>query len=318
MLARLVDHLWQSIAFYFVAWLLAAMLQGNSALLRTWLWRVAALKFVVPFALLYALGEWYGFPVRHSAIPPPAALTNASAQLLQLAAPARTFSAPNYILLVALFAGLVISAFCLLQIRRALRRARYQRLAEEARSAVNWEDRPAAPGFFKTVALTAAAALSLSMPFLAGALDDRQQRQAALEIDTRALHFADIVMRESSRESGPVRVDASGDHVEIHRINIKDLVALIYGVDQFEIFGGAMPWMSSPYYDVRVAGPIHAPRIFDPYSLREPVTKYLYEQYGVSIRINGACQEPCGDHESIVVERLARCANPLGPHLCRQ
>ena len=318
MLARLVDHLWQSTAFYFVAWLLAAMLQGNSALLRTWLWRVAALKFVVPFALLHAFGGWYGFPVRHSAIPPPAALTQIASTWLPVATPAQSFSASNVLLVVALIAGVLVSAFCLARIREALRLARYERLAEDARSAVNWEDRPAAPGFFKTAALTAAATLSLSMPFLAGALDDRQQRQAALEIDTRALHLADIVMRESSRESGPIRVDASKDHADIQRINIKDLVALIYGVDQFEVFGGAMPWMSSPYYDVRVAGPIHAPRIFDPYSLREPVTKYLYEQYGVSIRINGACQEPCGDHESIVVERLARCANPLGPHLCQQ
>jgi hypothetical protein len=47
------------------------------------------------------------------------------------------------------------------------------------------------------------------------------------------------------------------------------------------------------------------------------MTRYLNEQYGVSIRINGACQEPCPDHESIVVERVMWCRNPLGPKACR-
>ena len=65
-----------------------------------------------------------------------------------------------------------------------------------------------------------------------------------------------------------------------------------------------MPWMSSPHYDVKVNGPVNAPRVFDPYSLRQPVTEFLHEQYGVSIRVNGACQEPCGNQESIVVERV--------------
>ena len=98
------------------------------------MWRLAALKFVVPFALLYAFGAWYGFPVRHNAIPPPAVLTDAAATWLPLATPAQSFAAPTFVLVIALIAGLIVSATCLLRIRRKLQSAWYERMAEEARA----------------------------------------------------------------------------------------------------------------------------------------------------------------------------------------
>ncbi len=317
MQAGIVDHLWQSIGFFAISWLLAAMLRSNSASIRAWVWRLAALKFVVPFAWLHSLGAWFGFPVRHSAMPPPSLLTDTMAGVTPLAAPAQSTAPSRLVLLAALLITLLVSAACLGRIWRELRRARYERLREEARIAIDWRDAPAAPGFLKTAALTAVALLSIAIPFVAGGLEDRLTRQAALAIDTRTLASARISMRETRSGRGPSLVEAAVDHVSIKRINLKDLVALTYGVGKFEIFGGAMPWMTEPYYDVEVAGPVHAPAIFDPYSLREPMTKYLNEQYGVSIRINGACQEPCPDHESIVVERVHWCRNPLGPQACR-
>jgi hypothetical protein len=104
--------------------------------------------------------------------------------------------------------------------------------------------------------------------------------------------------------------------VTIRNINIKDLVSMVYGIGPFEVFGGAMPWLSEPRYDVRVTGPLSQPAAFDPYSLRQPVTDYLYAQFGVSIRVNGACQKPCKDFESFVIERLPRCPHPLARHAC--
>jgi hypothetical protein len=302
MLARTIDHLWQSLGCFAIAWSLATMLRPNAAGIRVWVWRLAALKFVVPFGVLYAYGAWLGFPVRHNAIPPPVLLTDVGPSAQPFATPAQSFAANSVMLVIALLVTLVAAAGSLGWSLQQLRRAQLDRQTEESR---NWDDQPPAAGFFKSAALTAAAILAVALPIVSGALHDRLWRQAALVIDTQSLRGATILMREAKPRLGAlIQVDASDDHVLIRNINIKDLVALVYGVDQFEVFGGALPWMSSPSYDVNVTGPVHEPDAFDPYSLRQPMTEYLYEQFGVSIRINGACQEPCGRHVSIAIERL--------------
>ena len=91
MLAGIIDHLWQSIAFAAIVFGVAYLTRRNSAALQLWLWRIAALKWLLPLGLLYALGGWLGFPVRHSAIPPPATLTEWVSTGLSIAAPALTF-----------------------------------------------------------------------------------------------------------------------------------------------------------------------------------------------------------------------------------
>jgi len=52
----LLDHLWQSTLFGVGIWLVAAAMRANSAAVRHWLWLLASLKFLVPFAALHALG----------------------------------------------------------------------------------------------------------------------------------------------------------------------------------------------------------------------------------------------------------------------
>jgi bla regulator protein BlaR1 len=54
------DHLWQSTAVAAVAALLALALKSNHARARYWLWMAASLKFLVPFALLAAVGARLG------------------------------------------------------------------------------------------------------------------------------------------------------------------------------------------------------------------------------------------------------------------
>src|SRR3954464_14634772 len=93
MLAGFIDHLWQSVAFGAMVFGLAYLLRRNSALLQLWLWRIAALKFLLPFSLLFAFGAWLGFPVRHSAVPPPAAVSELVSRGLSVAAPAQTYGA---------------------------------------------------------------------------------------------------------------------------------------------------------------------------------------------------------------------------------
>lgn len=53
----IANHLWQSTLFAFVAGLLTLALRKNSARVRHWIWVVASLKFLVPFAVLMTLGS---------------------------------------------------------------------------------------------------------------------------------------------------------------------------------------------------------------------------------------------------------------------
>ena len=56
--AAVVNHLWQSTAVVGVAWLLAVALRKNHARVRYWVWFAASVKFLLPFSLLIAAGEW--------------------------------------------------------------------------------------------------------------------------------------------------------------------------------------------------------------------------------------------------------------------
>jgi bla regulator protein BlaR1 len=60
-LSPIGNHLWQSTLFAGAAGLLALVLRKNRARVRHWVWVAASLKFLVPFALLIAVGnriEW--------------------------------------------------------------------------------------------------------------------------------------------------------------------------------------------------------------------------------------------------------------------
>jgi bla regulator protein BlaR1 len=61
-LALVADHLWQSTIFAAIAALLAFMLRRERAEVRYRLWLAASLKFLVPFALLVALGSHISWP----------------------------------------------------------------------------------------------------------------------------------------------------------------------------------------------------------------------------------------------------------------
>ena len=60
--AAIADHLWQSLLFCALGAMLAGLARNNPAVVRLWLWRVCALKFLVPLALVFALGRVAGFP----------------------------------------------------------------------------------------------------------------------------------------------------------------------------------------------------------------------------------------------------------------
>jgi uncharacterized protein (TIGR03435 family) len=56
--AALGNHLWQSTEVTGIAWLLALGLRNNHARTRYWVWMIASVKFLIPFSLLIAAGEW--------------------------------------------------------------------------------------------------------------------------------------------------------------------------------------------------------------------------------------------------------------------
>lgn len=297
-MASLIDHLWQSILFTALVSVLAAIAGGHPGL-RLWLWRIAALKFLLPFGLLYALGGWIGFPVRHHAIPPPADLVEASIAVRPWFAPAQTFEPASIGLWLGLSLSLAAAAACALWIRGRLAKA----TATASASSVAPQDKLV--GMWLATTLASVTMAVVAAPMLSGALDDRLHRQVALRIDIEALRAAGITLTPIPTQfGGRTEVLATAQGVEIHHVNLQDLVAMVYGIGEFEVFGGALPWLEHPHYDVRVQGRVFAPEVFDAYSLREPVTRYLNQEFGVSIRVNGNCQEPCLNQESFVVERI--------------
>jgi hypothetical protein len=56
--AALANHLWQSTVVVLIAWLLTLLLRSNQARTRYWIWMIASVKFLIPFSVLIAAGEF--------------------------------------------------------------------------------------------------------------------------------------------------------------------------------------------------------------------------------------------------------------------
>jgi hypothetical protein len=306
MLAGLVDHLWQSIAFGGCIVVVAYGVRHCFAPLRLWLWRIAAIKFAVPFALLFAAGQWLGFPAAHTADPVPPELAAAVATLAPFAAPARVSGQTGIVLVAALLSGLACAIALARHIRRRwnieLEHARH----EAARLAIDVDAIAPRPGFFLSAMLTLCAAGILGVPLLAGAIDDRQRHLEHLILNSLALRHAELQLTESAAgPGGRYRIDVDARGVTVRHVNVRTLVALAYGINYFAVLNDQLNWQPdaqrnswflAPFYDLRVTVPIPVPESFDSYALRQPVTKLLGERFGLQIELNGDCQPPCGTY----------------------
>jgi hypothetical protein len=306
MLAGLFDHLWQSTWACGCLAALAFAARHCFAALRLWLWRIAAIKFVVPFALLFAIGRCMGFPVAHTADPAPPELIVAAAALTPLASPARLHRWSDAEVWSALTVALMFTGACVLLLKRHLGVER-QRVAEEAaRREIDIDATAPRPGFFLSAFLTACAISCVAVPVLAGAVDDRQRHLERLASNSLALRYATMKLTEAKPGSASrYRIDVDAHGVTVRNVNIRRLVAIVYGISYYAVNNNQVNWQPdaeihswffAPLYDLRATATLPAPEDFDPYALRQGVTRLLGERFGLQLELDGACQPPCGSY----------------------
>jgi hypothetical protein len=306
MITGLVDHLWQSCCCCGVAWIFSMTTRGDIAIVRLWIWRVVALKMLLPFALLFALGAWLGFPTAHSADRVPPDILRAVSLLTPFASPARVLGWSGLPLALAALAALAAAGACASRLRDRLRIERERVLAEAVRRERDVDDVQPRPGFLSSASMTACVLCAVSIPMLAGAVLDRQQRRERLIANSLALRDAPVAMMPAAHGMGArYRVDADTHGVSVRNANIHDLVAIVYGVKRHTVITPQMysgvesasrSWLHWPRYDVRIQAEVPDPRDFDPYALRQNLTKALSERFGLEIYLNGDCQPPCGNY----------------------
>jgi hypothetical protein len=304
MITGLVDHLWQSCCCCGLAWIFSAMTRGNAAV-RRWLWRIAALKFLLPFSLLFAFGGWLGFPSAHSADPTPASLVAFFRAMAPIAEPAQHFGFTGFVTAAVAALALVGACIC------AWWAARHLRLDQSCETRA--QDALPSIGFWRAALLTACALVMLSAPMLAGAVADHQWRRELLIVNSVLLRDAPVALTTAIPGMGQrYRVIADEHGVLVRNASIRDLIAIVYGVNSYSVWADQMyqpdengkvdSWLLSPRYDVRAEAPIREPGNFDAYALRRPVSRLLADQFGLEIYVNGDCQPPCGNYHLALAE----------------
>ncbi|HEU5137164.1 MAG TPA: hypothetical protein VFU13_18595 [Steroidobacteraceae bacterium] len=309
MINGLVDHLWQFCCCSGVAWAFSLLTRDNAAIVRLWLWRIAALKLLLPFSLLFALGAWMGYPSVHSADPTPSLLVGFFQAVEPIVEPARHFRLTGSFIAMWAVPAMAAAAACAWWIGRQLRRERL-RVDEQARL------READPdavipsvGFWRAALLSACALVAVSAPLLAGAVADHQWRRDLLIVNSNRLRDAPVSLTKSPPGLGQrFRVIADKNGVLVRNASIRDLVAMAYGVNSYAVWANQLyiprddgeidSWILSPRYDVRANAPILEPQKFDPYALRRPVSRLLADRFGLEIYVNGSCQPPCGVYQT--------------------
>jgi hypothetical protein len=303
-LATLVDHLWQSLLFCSLGAAFAWSARDNSAAVRLWLWRICALKLVLPFALLFEAGRWLGFPAYHSADRVPVPLLRAADALAPFLAPMQSTSVRAWATSLGLLVLLPAVLLFVPHLLHALRIERGRLHEEIARLESDPDARPPGLGFIKGALFTFCAIVIFTCAVLGGGIADRRSRLQLLVTHMRALRGAEISMNEAAPGMGRrSRIDTGADGILIRNVSIQDLVALAYGVNHYSVWGNQMTyeddpdaksWLVDPRYDLRISARIAQPREFDPYALRPRITQFLADRFGFEIYINAKCQPPCG------------------------
>jgi beta-lactamase regulating signal transducer with metallopeptidase domain len=155
---------------------------------------------------------------------------------------------------------------------------------------------PLALGFVKSFLLSTCTLAVAAVPLAAGAMDDALHRHELLANNSRALWEADIEVRPLARDDGErVAVSATGSEVTVRNTSLRELVALSYGVEPWQVEGGG-EWLDSPRYDIRARVPatVDEPEDLHPFALRGLVNRLLASRFDLEIYVNQECQSPCG------------------------
>jgi hypothetical protein len=262
---------------------------------------LCASKFLLPFAWPFAAGQWIGYPVRFAGDPVPATLSEAAARLTPWVAPVRSAVLTRGGATLALVAAAAVAWLCLRYAFFALR-------VESARDASERSaDLPVARplGFANAALFTFIAIALVSTPLLGGAIANRNWRNALLIENARTLRDAPVTLEVAAPGMGErSRVVAGDDGVLIRNANIRELIAMSYGVSEYAVWTNQMfsaesdpgmrPWWLTPRYDLRVRARIREPDEFETYALRQRITRLLVERFGIELQVNGVCQVPCG------------------------
>jgi hypothetical protein len=297
-MVSLADHMWQTLQVFVCLAFFALLTRGNSARLRLWLWRAAALKLVIPLQILYWLGAWLGFPVTHTAEPPPATFVRILSELKPWVAPAAHLEGEaRWALLAAQALAMAAAVWC---IRQRLRVESSRALVELQRLDRDPDERPRGVGTLKAAFMTAWALLLVTGPTISGAIDDRMRRQRLLQRNELGLRDA-AVIRPAARGMGSrYRIIVDEDGVTIRNASLREISGIAYGVSVYLVRGhhfvteGEVDWFTGFRHDVHISGPVLEPEDFDPYALRQPLTKALATQFGLEIYDMGKCAPPCG------------------------
>lgn len=307
----ITDHLWQSLLCVALLVLLVRLTRGHAAAWRLWMWRVAAIKLLLPFSLFFAIGSWLGFPVSFAGDPPPAYLVN----LVHLAEPwfsagewfdattARTSTFGFLLLATAATARLIFG-----NIHKEAGRAAIERFRLE----VSPDDREPNPGFLRTALITVCPLIVLSIPLLGGAIHGSVHAHEVLMTNTRSLSQAPVVLRPARTGMGSRYVmNAHAGGVQIRNVTLRELAALAYGVSRFYVRGEHFrypdqeDWLIDTRYDVHIEAPVLEPGKFNGYALRQPITRELATNFGLEIYVNDECQKPCGKWGDRVLVEVA-------------
>jgi hypothetical protein len=303
-------HLWQTLLCVLLISFFAWLTRGNSALLRLWLWRAAAFKLLVPFALLAAVGRWHGFPVRFAGDPPPAAMVALVDRVAPWLSPGSWFTAmwaKLLLLLVLLLAAAVMARriFASIHVESGLANLEQQRLA------LSPDDREPSVGFVRAALITACALLVISLPLLGGAIRGSAHEHQILVANTRSLTDAKVILRPARAGLGSrFFLDVRPRGVQIRNISVHELTALAYGVNRFFVRGehyrgSGEDWLIDARYDVHIDAPVIEPGNFDSYALRPAITRELATNFGLEIYVNSECQKPCGKWGGRVLLQVA-------------
>jgi hypothetical protein len=306
-LTGLADHLWQSLLCCMLIAALAWLTRRNSAPVRLWLWRIAAVKLLLPFSLLTGVGRWYGFPARFPGDPPPDVLVKLVADVSPWFTTGHWFasSAARVVLLLALSLSAVMAGrWIFWRIHREALRARI----EEWRLESDPDDREPSMGFFRAALFTACAMIVAALPLLGGAIRGSAHAHRLLLANTASMNEASVTMRPAQPGMGTrYFIEARADGVRIRNVTVRELTAIAYGVNRFFVRGDHFrenddeDWLIDSRHDVHIAGRVLEPDDFDSYALRHVITRTLSLGFGMEIYVNNQCQDPCGRWSQLVL-----------------